>query len=91
LPDSTPSPSPILGKIIDNTMDFRICEEDEVTRVDIAQHAGTAYDFGNIHAARATAFAVTNANQESRGPERRTGHPGTLTPTSPAPGRAGHM
>ena len=41
----------ILGKIIDKTMGFRVSEEDEVTGVDITQHAETAYDLGSIHLA----------------------------------------
>jgi len=35
----------ILGKIIDKTMGFRVSEEDEITGVDLTQHAETAYDF----------------------------------------------
>jgi Amt family ammonium transporter len=52
----------ILGKIIDKTMGFRVSEEDEVTGVDIAQHAETAYDLGSIHLASS---AVTGAGQEA--------------------------
>jgi Amt family ammonium transporter len=39
----------ILGKVIDKTIGFRIPEEDEVTGIDLAEHAETAYDFGTIH------------------------------------------
>ncbi|HEY7430260.1 MAG TPA: ammonia channel protein, partial [Streptosporangiaceae bacterium] len=39
----------ILGKIIDKTMGFRAAEEDEITGVDLTEHAETAYDFGTIH------------------------------------------
>ena len=39
----------ILGKIIDKTMGFRVSAEDEMTGVDLTQHAETAYDFGSIH------------------------------------------
>ena len=40
----------ILGKIIDKTMGFRISEEDELTGVDVTEHAETAYDWiGSIH------------------------------------------
>jgi Amt family ammonium transporter len=39
----------ILGKVIDKTIGFRIPEEDEVTGIDLAEHAETAYDFGTVH------------------------------------------
>jgi ammonium transporter, Amt family len=39
----------ILGKIIDKTMGFRVKPEDELTGVDLTEHAETAYDFGAIH------------------------------------------
>jgi Amt family ammonium transporter len=35
----------ILGKIIDKTIGFRVSEEDEMTGVDLSQHAESAYDF----------------------------------------------
>jgi Amt family ammonium transporter len=55
----------ILGKIIDKTMGFRVSESDEVTGVDITQHAETAYDFGNIHAVHTTGVTVTDADREA--------------------------
>jgi ammonium transporter, Amt family len=54
----------ILGKIIDKTMGFRVSEEDEVTGVDLTQHAETAYDFGSIHLGHTPGHAVTGADQE---------------------------
>ncbi len=39
----------ILGKIIDKTIGFRVKPEDELTGVDLTEHAETAYDFGAIH------------------------------------------
>ncbi len=54
----------ILGKIIDKTMGFRVSAEDEVTGVDITQHAETAYDLGNIHPAHAASATVTGADRE---------------------------
>ena len=54
----------ILAKIIDKTMGFRVSEEDEVTGVDITQHAETAYDFGSIHLGHTPGHAVTGADQE---------------------------
>ena len=58
----------ILGKIIDKTMGFRVPEEDEVTGVDITQHAETAYDFGSIHTAgteRAIAVELEELPEEA--------------------------
>ena len=54
----------ILGKIIDKTMGFRVSEEDEVTGIDLTQHAETAYDFGTIHLGHTLGHAVTGADQE---------------------------
>jgi Amt family ammonium transporter len=36
----------VLGKAIDRTIGFRVDQEDEVSGVDLAQHAETAYDHG---------------------------------------------
>jgi Amt family ammonium transporter len=55
----------ILGKIIDKTMGFRVTEEDELTGVDLSQHAETAYDFGTIHLGHAEGPAVTGAGREA--------------------------
>jgi Amt family ammonium transporter len=55
----------ILGKIIDKTMGFRVSAEDEVTGVDVAEHAETAYDFGSIHLGHTASPAVTGAPQEA--------------------------
>ena len=51
----------ILGKIIDKTMGFRVTEEDEVTGVDLTEHAETAYDFGTIHTIHIPGITVTDA------------------------------
>jgi Amt family ammonium transporter len=40
----------IIAKVIDLVMGFRISEEDEVSGIDSAAHAETAYDFGSVHA-----------------------------------------
>jgi Amt family ammonium transporter len=50
----------ILGKVIDKTMGFRVSEEDEVTGIDLAEHAETAYDFGTIH----TVHLVSSADKD---------------------------
>jgi ammonium transporter, Amt family len=55
----------ILGKIIDKTMGFRVSAEDEVTGVDVTQHAETAYEFGSIHLGHTTSPGVAAADQES--------------------------
>ncbi len=54
----------ILAKIIDKTMGFRVSAEDEVTGVDLSQHAETAYDFGTIHLGHTPGHAVTDTDQE---------------------------
>ena len=54
----------ILAKIIDKTMGFRVSAEDEMTGVDLTQHAETAYDFGSIHLGHTPGHAVTGADQE---------------------------
>jgi ammonium transporter, Amt family len=38
----------ILAKIIDKTMGFRVSTEDEVMGIDVAQHAESAYELGDI-------------------------------------------
>jgi ammonium transporter, Amt family len=55
----------ILGKIIDKTMGFRISEEDEVTGIDITQHAETAYELGNIHPVHAGSAGADEADHEA--------------------------
>jgi hypothetical protein len=37
---------------------------DEMTGVDLTQHAETAYDFGSIHLGHTPGHAVTGADQE---------------------------
>jgi Amt family ammonium transporter len=44
----------ILGKIIDKTIGFRVSEEDEVTGVDLSEHAETAYDNSGVPASHST-------------------------------------
>jgi ammonium transporter, Amt family len=39
----------IIGKVIDKTMGFRLDEESEVSGIDLAEHAETAYDLGAVH------------------------------------------
>jgi ammonium transporter, Amt family len=59
----------ILAKIIDKTMGFRVSAEDEVTGVDVTQHAETAYDFGSIHLGHPAGPHVTGAGREAPGHE----------------------
>ena len=55
----------ILGKIIDKTMGFRVSEEDEITGVDLTQHAETAYDFLITQLGHTSSSpAVTRAEEE---------------------------
>jgi Amt family ammonium transporter len=62
----------ILGKIIDKTMGFRVCEEDEMTGIDITQHAETAYEFGGIHTVHTASAAVISAGREAPSPDMST-------------------
>jgi Amt family ammonium transporter len=39
----------IIGKVLDRIMGLRIGEEDEVSGIDLAVHAETAYEIGNVH------------------------------------------
>ncbi len=56
----------ILGKIIDKTMGFRISEEDEVTGIDLAEHAETAYDFGGVPTAHGGGATVSGADRADK-------------------------
>jgi Amt family ammonium transporter len=47
----------IIGKIIDKTMGFRLDEEEEVSGIDLAEHAETAYDLAPSHGGSALAAA----------------------------------
>jgi Amt family ammonium transporter len=38
----------VIGKVIDKVMGFRISADDEVSGIDLAEHAETAYDFSTI-------------------------------------------
>src|ERR1700744_1679440 len=69
----------ILGKIIDKTIGFRVSEEDELTGVDLSQHAETAYDFLATQLGHAGG-ALTSSDRERSGyddpepePERVSG------------------
>jgi Amt family ammonium transporter len=39
----------IIGKVLDRTMGLRIGEEDEVSGIDLAVHAESAYEIGTVH------------------------------------------
>jgi Amt family ammonium transporter len=62
----------LLGKVIDKTIGFRLKEDDEVTGVDQAEHAETAYDFlgasglrGHSPLARPQAAAEADDNEST--------------------------
>ncbi len=40
----------ILGKLVDKTIGFRVTEEAEASGIDLAEHAETAYEFGQVGA-----------------------------------------
>jgi Amt family ammonium transporter len=56
-----------LAKIIDKTMGFRASEDDEITGLDITQHAETGYDLGSLHAL-ASADTGTADHEAARTP-----------------------
>ncbi|MCL2581994.1 MAG: ammonium transporter [Streptosporangiales bacterium] len=57
----------IIGKVIDKTMGFRIAEEDEITGIDITEHAETAYDLtGHNPSAERIAAAAPVAEAKIR-------------------------
>jgi ammonium transporter, Amt family len=39
----------VIAKVIDKTMGFRVSADDEVSGIDLAEHAETGYDLGGIH------------------------------------------
>ncbi|WP_019634826.1 ammonium transporter [Actinomadura atramentaria] len=56
----------VIAKVIDLVMGFRISAEDEITGIDSASHAETAYDFGTVHAgAGASVAAALGGGQSS--------------------------
>ncbi len=46
----------IIAKLIDVTMGFRISQEAEITGIDLAVHAETAYEIGNVGSSRGGSF-----------------------------------
>ncbi|MGN6600590.1 MAG: ammonium transporter [Actinomycetes bacterium] len=44
----------VLGTVIDKTMGFRVSQEEEITGIDLGQHAETAYELTTTGAGRAT-------------------------------------
>jgi ammonium transporter, Amt family len=45
----------VLAKIIDKTMGFRVSAEDEVSGIDVSEHAESAYELGSVHLVHGTA------------------------------------
>jgi Amt family ammonium transporter len=43
----------VIAKVIDKTMGFRASEEDEITGLDLTQHAETGYDLGSVQSLHA--------------------------------------
>jgi Amt family ammonium transporter len=82
----------VIGKIIDLTIGFRLDEEEEVSGIDSAAHAETAYDFGTIHAGVGTSV-LAMARQADAAPaeDGAAGKDGAADGASDdgAPGKAG--
>jgi len=57
-------------------MGFRLSPEDEITGIDLAEHAETGYDLGSVHPGGASltrAAAETTASEAARAAEPVTG------------------
>ncbi|MDQ2756057.1 MAG: ammonium transporter [Actinomycetota bacterium] len=75
-----------IGFVIHKTMGFRISEEDEVSGIDLAEHAETAYDLVSLGGSRTGAFSPGT----HRAPGVPAGSPTTPTsPTSPTTAKEG--
>jgi ammonium transporter, Amt family len=57
----------IIAKIIDKTMGFRSSEDDEITGLDLTQHAETGYDLGSVHSLQ----AGTGARDTDKAPAKK--------------------
>jgi Amt family ammonium transporter len=57
----------IIAKIIDKTMGFRSSEDDEITGLDLTQHAETGYDLGSVH----SLHAGTGARDTDKAPAKK--------------------
>jgi len=51
----------IIAKVLDKTIGLRVSEEDEVSGIDLAMHAETAYDMGTMHSSGQGVLASVTA------------------------------
>ena len=51
----------IIAKVLDKTIGLRVSEEDEVSGIDLAVHAETAYDMGTMHSSGQGVLAAVTA------------------------------
>ena len=63
----------IIGFVIQKTIGFRVTEEDEVTGIDNAEHAESAYDFASLGSSGATAPLAGQARAEARNTREELG------------------
>lgn len=65
----------VIGKVLDKVMGMRVSEDDEVSGIDQAVHAETAYEFGTAHGGSGGLLATLRVgNGEKR--EKPAGDPG---------------
>jgi Amt family ammonium transporter len=64
----------ILGKIIDKTMGFRVTEEDEITGIDVTEHAESAYDFAGLLSGGSSLSSGTREVEDKDTEAASTGH-----------------
>jgi Amt family ammonium transporter len=64
----------IIGKVLDKVMGLRITEDDEVSGIDLAAHAETAYEIGTAHGGSGVLAALSGENGAEKapaGPEKK--------------------
>ncbi|HEY8455503.1 MAG TPA: ammonium transporter [Actinopolymorphaceae bacterium] len=55
----------VIGKVVDAIMGFRVSTDDEVSGIDLAEHAETAYDFSTIGGGSRPHLAVRSGGEEA--------------------------
>jgi Amt family ammonium transporter len=65
----------VIGKVLDRVMGLRVSEEDEVSGIDQAVHAETAYEFGTAHGGSGGILATLRADGGEKR-ENSAGEPG---------------
>jgi ammonium transporter, Amt family len=66
----------IIGKVLDKVMGLRISEEDEMSGIDLAVHAESAYEIGTPHGASGGASGILAALRGDNGADKAPDQPG---------------